>query len=366
MLKKFSYALVMLMALALVSGCTAAKNTTADAKTFKEYTDIVDYDFVAKYAKMPQPEGAMIIDSRPYKPKYVAGFIPTAKSIPTSQFDKMVGELPEDKDTLLIFYCGGFHCPLSHKAAYKAEELGYTNVKVYAAGFPDWKKNADYYSIGVESVKAMMEQGEPYMLIDARPHMKFLKGAIPSSVNYPDSQFDKFKGVLPADKSTKLIYYCGGFHCPLSHKSAIKAKALGYENVLTAEAGYPGWKELYGAGGAVEVSGGAMEGSIETEQFLTILKNNPESITIVDVRTPEEYAAGHFPTAINIPVDELEKKAADLPTDKPIVFSCASGARAGEAFYMFMDARPDVKEVYYLEATNHFEKDNSYEVKANK
>jgi len=49
----------------------------------------------------------MIIDSRPYKPKYVNGHIPTAVSIPDSQFDKMTDKLPQDKNTLLIFYCGG-------------------------------------------------------------------------------------------------------------------------------------------------------------------------------------------------------------------------------------------------------------------
>ena len=52
-------------------------------------------------------DGVMIIDSRPYKPKYVNGHIPTAVNIPFSQFDKMVDKLPEDKTTLLIFYCGG-------------------------------------------------------------------------------------------------------------------------------------------------------------------------------------------------------------------------------------------------------------------
>jgi rhodanese-related sulfurtransferase len=49
----------------------------------------------------------MIIDSRPYQPKYANGHIPTAVNIPDSQFGQMTGQLPEDKNTLLIFYCGG-------------------------------------------------------------------------------------------------------------------------------------------------------------------------------------------------------------------------------------------------------------------
>jgi 3-mercaptopyruvate sulfurtransferase SseA len=116
----------------------------------------------------------------------------------------------------------------------------------------------------------------------------------------------------------------------------------------------------------MEVKAGEAEGAIDTDQFLAILKDKPESITLIDVRDPGEYAAGHFPSAVNMPVDMVEKKASEIPTDKPIVFSCASGARAGEAYYLFMDLRPEVKDVFYLESTNKFGSDNSYEVHPNK
>jgi len=76
---------------------------------YKEFHSIVDYKFVAKYAKMPKPKGAMIVDSRPYKTKFVDGYIPTAVSIPTSQFDKMLDKLPANKNDVVVFYCGGFH-----------------------------------------------------------------------------------------------------------------------------------------------------------------------------------------------------------------------------------------------------------------
>ena len=49
----------------------------------------------------------MIVDSRPYKPKYIKGHIPTAVSMPFSQFDKQIDKLPQDKNNLLIFYCYG-------------------------------------------------------------------------------------------------------------------------------------------------------------------------------------------------------------------------------------------------------------------
>ena len=363
--KKMIAAVVMLaFALVAFAGPVAAQEAKKPA--FKKYPAIVDYAFVAKYAKMPKPKGVMIIDSRPYKPKYVDGYIPTAVSIPASQFDKMVDQLPADKNTLLIFYCGGLACPLSHKSAFKAEALGYTNIKVYAEGFPDFKKRHAYTSIGLENLHARLAAGEQYMLIDARPYKKYLDGAIPSAIGIPQSQFAEKRGMLPVDKvGTTLIYYCGGFKCALSHKSAVMARSLGYKKVVVAEAGYPGWKEMFGAADT-SVKAGEAEGAVDTEWFLKTIKENPSAITLIDVRDPEEYAMGHFPSAINMSVDMIDKNSADIPTDKPIVFSCSTGARAGEAYYLYLDKFPDAKNVFYLEATNDFNEDNTYEVHPNK
>ena len=51
---------------------------------------------------------AVLVDARPKKAKYDKGHIPSAISIPDSQFEKLQGKLPADKNTLLIFYCEGY------------------------------------------------------------------------------------------------------------------------------------------------------------------------------------------------------------------------------------------------------------------
>ena len=128
-------------------------------------------------------------------------------------------------------------------------------------------------------------------------------------------------------------------------------------------AGYPAWIKAYGAAPAsVQVKSGAEEGSIDIATFEKIIKENPQSIMLIDVRDPDEYAAGSFKTAVNIPTDELEKKIATLPSDKPIVFVCNTGARSGEAFYMVQDMRPELKKVYYLEAETIYNKDGSVKI----
>lgn len=53
--------------------------------------------------------------------------------------------------------------------------------------------------------------------------------------------------------------------------------------------------------------------------------------TIVDVRTPAEFAAGHVAGARSIPVDELAGRLAEIPTDRMVVVYCASGGRSARA-----------------------------------
>jgi rhodanese-related sulfurtransferase len=59
-----------------------------------------------------------------------------------------------------------------------------------------------------------------------------------------------------------------------------------------------------------------------------LISSKSEPYTLIDVRTAEEYAAGHIPSAINIPVATLEK---NLPTEDRsslLILYCSSGIRS--------------------------------------
>lgn len=99
--------LVLFVALCLSVFMAQSVLAEEKAKEDWKFHTIVDVNFVKQYAKVPQPEGVMIIDSRSYKPKYIKGHLPTAVNIPDSQFDKKKDMLPGDKTTMLIFYCEG-------------------------------------------------------------------------------------------------------------------------------------------------------------------------------------------------------------------------------------------------------------------
>jgi rhodanese-related sulfurtransferase len=108
---------------------------------------------------------------------------------------------------------------------------------------------------------------------------------------------------------------------------------------------------------------GKEEGSIDTAEFIRIVKEKPASIMLIDVRDADEFETGSFKTAVNIPVDDLEDQIKTLPADKPIVFVCGTGARSGESYYMVQDLRPELKNVYYLEGELTFKKDGAFEIK---
>ena len=53
---------------------------------------------------------------------------------------------------------------------------------------------------------------------------------------------------------------------------------------------------------------------------------------LVDVRTPEEYAEGHIPGSVNIPLAALPARMDELgELDRPLFVHCLSGGRSGQA-----------------------------------
>ena len=52
------------------------------------------------------------------------------------------------------------------------------------------------------------------------------------------------------------------------------------------------------------------------------------SVTLLDVRTPQEYARGHVEGFVNIPVDELRDRISELPEGRPVVAMCQSALRS--------------------------------------
>jgi rhodanese-related sulfurtransferase len=67
-----------------------------------------------------------------------SGHIPGAIDFSAKQ-DKLANLLPQDKNVLVVAYCGNPFCPAYHAAAVAAKKLGYKNIKHLVAGIQGWK-----------------------------------------------------------------------------------------------------------------------------------------------------------------------------------------------------------------------------------
>lgn len=55
-------------------------------------------------------------------------------------------------------------------------------------------------------------------------------------------------------------------------------------------------------------------------------------MTIIDVRSPEEYKSEHGENSINIPLQQIKERLTEIKSfDQPIILCCASGNRSGQA-----------------------------------
>jgi rhodanese-related sulfurtransferase len=77
--------------------------------------------------------------------------------------------------------------------------------------------------------------------------------------------------------------------------------------------------------------------TITIDQAPSWLAEHPHA-AIIDVREPEEYAAGHLPNAESIPQSDLALRLAELPTDRDLLVVCESGMRSRNASRFLLGA----------------------------
>ena len=334
---------------------------------------VVDYNYTkARLGKGTKKTAKVIlIDARPAK-KFMAGTIPTSINIPDTDYAKYVGQLKDvPKNKEILVYCGGWKCGKSPKVANMLKKDGFTNVKLYQAGEPQWKK-LNYRDVGLPVVKGAQAKNSA-VIIDARPYKMYLKGSIPGAISIPDTKLEELKGRFPVNHSQKIITFCGGYHCAKSHKIAKKLISMGYSDVNVFAAGMPAWKKaglLTTAGAGKTVAKvetnkkpafskngaklSADEGSIDGYWLHNFIKkgNVPSFIQIVDVTSADEFKEGHIKGAINIHAEDFKAKELyeKLPKGKTVVFNCTAGGRSIEAWSKLKDAGIDVSEIFYFDA----------------
>ena len=108
-------------------------------------------------------------------------------------------------------------------------------VNVQAGEYPD---------ISIADLEKAIKSGK-VAVIDVNGASSFKKGHIPTAIHFA-SQSKNLAKLLPKDKNTLVVAYCGGPGCRAYKRGAAAAEKLGYKNIKHLSAGISGWKKAGG------------------------------------------------------------------------------------------------------------------------
>jgi rhodanese-related sulfurtransferase len=319
--------------------------------------------------------GAVVIDVRE-EGEYAEGHIPGAVNVPIRTLAQNLDKIPADQPVLV--YCASGH--RAGMAMSSLQALGYDNVRSFPGGWRAWSEaeeevsteatEGETYDVPeidpamlaavdeflsnvpdgflvvrtVEDLEAAQENGA--VVIDVRQPDEFEGGHIANALSIPIREIAQNLDQVPTD--APVIVYCASGHRAAMSTAALQS--MGYTNVRSFPAGYGAWEAAQGEAGDVpEEVAASLESNAVVAGVDEFLTNIPEGylavgnidafkdmlentdVYLVDVREESEYAEGHIPGAVNIPIRTLADNLDKIPADQPVMVYCASGHRAGMA-----------------------------------
>jgi len=250
-------------------------------------------------------------------------------------------------------------------SAGRAEKLGYTNVKVYHEGLPEWTKK-NHTVLSVQFLKeAFIDKDVPNVLLDVRPTAKAEKGFIKGAVTLPATEvaanIAKFP---PKDKKPPIIIVDdkGGDDAKKAARALI---AAGYTSVTVLTGGMDAWQT---AGCPVEIGKLATAivyvpkprpGEMSFDDFKKVADRTPADTLILDVRSRDEANTGVIKGAKVVPDEEMLDQLVEIPKDKQLITYCSTGVRAEMSYHKLKEKGYNVK---FLNAKVEFDDKGNYTV----
>ena len=95
--------------------------------------------------------------------------------------------------------------------------------------------------VTVDQVKAMIDHGEPFHLVDVREESEWAKDHLPGALHLGKGVIERDVEQVLGDTGARIVLYCGG-----GFRSALAAdnlQKMGYTNVFSMDGGIRGWRE---------------------------------------------------------------------------------------------------------------------------
>ena len=167
-------------------------------------------------------------------------------------------------------------------------------------------------------------------LLDMRPKEEYVKLHVPGSVQIAaDEQLSNRIGfVLSPEQPIVLLLEDVDAQNEAAYESILYSLArVGYENVAGyLSEGMQGW-----AAAGLPVASGDIQDVSAPELKALLADGSGSRPVVVDVREPWEYAQGHIPGAVLIPLGQLASRLGELDPSTPVAAVCASGNRSQSA-----------------------------------
>jgi len=186
------------------------------------------------------------------------------------------------------------------------------------------------------------------LLIDSRSPAEYMQGHLAGALNVDLSstrmrlrnqeelaQLERaladLNGQIGAIQGCPVVVYDSGFNTRLS-KTAFMLALGGLEVHLWPQ----GWEDQATSRTPTQPTPTQSWGKLNRD-ILLIVDEVPKENTLIDVRNPDEFAAGRIPGARNIPLDRFFQPGAVENTGQALGVYCRSGARSASAFWILRE-----------------------------
>ena len=169
----------------------------------------------------------------------------------------------------------------------------------------------------IKEFKKLAEQGA--IILDTRYANPFTEGFIPGSINIGlEGRFAEWAGnLLPFDNTIILVTDAGR-----EKESVIRLARVGFDKISGClQGGFDNWKK---AGEEVDLII-----NVEPDELAMDIPFDV-NLVVIDVRKPSEFAEGHIPGAINIPLSDMADPGsmAQIQEDDNLYVHCSAGYRS--------------------------------------
>jgi len=269
-----------------------------------------------------------------------------AACVPLSHLELQLPSLVPRLDTRLV-WCDNGSSGLAARAAARATELGWSDCSILGGGTEAWAAHGGelYSGVNVPSkafgeyvehtygtprmpaaeVKSLLDRGENMIILDSRPIEEFRRMSIPTGTDCPGAELVHRVTDMVPDPDTLVVVNCAG-----RTRSIIGSQSLinaGLPNrVVALENGTMGWElagfevdrgrdahapdpsaesRAWAAAAATDVGRRFGVEQIDHARLAEWRADTSRTTFVFDVRTPEEYEAGHLTGSVNAPGGQL-------------------------------------------------------------